>query len=59
MGYSMSSYYFYLTRHSTLLQLKKDLKAVKHIQEQSGFGWDDTNHIVTAPPDIWDSYLQV
>ena len=40
-------------------QLKKDFAVVKQLREQSGFGWDNALKIVTAPPDVWDKYLEV
>ncbi|KAG0692839.1 hypothetical protein DFH29DRAFT_1008050 [Suillus ampliporus] len=40
-------------------KLKKDFAVVKKLQEQSGFGWDNTLKIVTAPPDIWEKYLVI
>ncbi|KAG0697719.1 hypothetical protein DFH29DRAFT_1003501 [Suillus ampliporus] len=38
-------------------KLKKDFAVVKKLREQSGFGWDNTLKIVTAPPDVWEKYL--
>ncbi|KAG1719539.1 uncharacterized protein EDB91DRAFT_1065513 [Suillus paluster] len=35
--------------------LKKDFAVIKKLQ--SGFGWDNTLKIVTAPPDVWEKYL--
>jgi hypothetical protein len=32
---------------------------VKKIKEQSGFGWDDTLKIATAPDDVWERYIAV
>ncbi|KAG2125081.1 hypothetical protein DEU56DRAFT_744042 [Suillus clintonianus] len=40
-------------------KLKKDFAVVKKLREQSGFGWDNTLKIVTAPPDVWEKYLAV
>ncbi|KAG1858919.1 hypothetical protein F4604DRAFT_1518960, partial [Suillus subluteus] len=39
-------------------KLKKDFAVVKKLREQSGFGWDNTLKIVTAPPDVWEKYLE-
>ncbi|KAG0691483.1 hypothetical protein DFH29DRAFT_1010956 [Suillus ampliporus] len=38
-------------------KLKKDFIIIKKLWEQSGFGWDNTLKIVTAPPDVWEKYL--
>ena len=32
---------------------------MKKIKEQSGFGWDDTLKIATAPDDVWERYIAV
>jgi predicted nucleic acid-binding protein len=40
-------------------QLKKQYKTMKKLREQSGFGWDDLLHVVTADDDVWDQYLMV
>ncbi|KAG1731095.1 uncharacterized protein EDB91DRAFT_1034732, partial [Suillus paluster] len=37
---------------------KKDFTVIKKLREQSGFGWNHTLKIVTAPPDIWEKYLE-
>jgi hypothetical protein len=54
--------YFRMSRLSNLIrysQLKKDFRTVKAIRESSGFGWDDTQKICTAPNDVWGKYIQV
>jgi len=33
--------------------LKKDFRAVKDLQEESGFGWDSNRMMVTAPKSVW------
>ena len=33
--------------------LKKDFRAVKDLQEESGFGWDSNRMMVTAPESVW------
>jgi hypothetical protein len=33
--------------------LKKDFRAVKGLQEESGFGWDSSRMMVTAPESVW------
>ncbi|KAF8580859.1 hypothetical protein K439DRAFT_1619440 [Ramaria rubella] len=38
--------------------LKGEYRLVKALREQSGFGWDDMKQMVTAPPDVWDKYLE-
>jgi hypothetical protein len=40
-------------------QFKKEYKIVKTLQSLSGFGWDDLKKMVTAEPQVWDSYLKV
>ncbi|KAG2360527.1 hypothetical protein BDR07DRAFT_1260282, partial [Suillus spraguei] len=40
-------------------KLKKDFAVIKKLQEQSGFDWDNTLKIVSAPPDVWEKYLVV
>ena len=32
---------------------------VKKLRGESGFGWDSTLKIVTAPSDVWERYLAV
>ncbi|OAX39376.1 hypothetical protein K503DRAFT_645862, partial [Rhizopogon vinicolor AM-OR11-026] len=39
-------------------KLKKDFAVIKKLREQSRFSWDDTLKIVTAPPDVWEKYLE-
>jgi hypothetical protein len=41
------------------IQLKKEYKEVKQIQELSGFGWDADKHVVTAADDVWYAYIEV
>ena len=33
--------------------LKKDFRAVKDLQEESGFCWDSNRMMVTAPESVW------
>jgi len=40
------------------LQLKSDYKLVKTLRGLSGFGWDEGDHMVTAPLAIWRNTLQ-
>lgn len=40
-------------------RIKKEYKAFKHILDQTGFGWDEASQTVTAPDDVWQTYLQV
>ena len=49
----------FLFLFSLWLQLKDDYKIVKELRKQSGFGWDNAKQLVTAPPQVWDSYLEV
>ena len=46
----------FLTRY---LKFKDQYKVVKELRAQSGFGWDDVKCMVTAEPQVWDSYLKV
>ena len=39
--------------------MKDKYKIVRAIRENSGFGWDDTRKVATAPDDVWDRYIQV
>ncbi|KAG5528579.1 hypothetical protein RHGRI_029309 [Rhododendron griersonianum] len=39
-------------------RIKKEYKDFKHILDQTGFGWDEIAQIVTAPDDVWQTYLQ-
>lgn len=46
------------------LQLKSDYNAVKQLRDNlgagiSGFGWDDTLHIVTASDSVWSALTAV
>lgn len=34
-------------------------KEVKQLLNMSGFGWDDTRKMVTAPNDVWNALVQV
>ncbi|KAE9445243.1 hypothetical protein C3L33_22859, partial [Rhododendron williamsianum] len=38
--------------------IKKEYKMFKHIKDQTGFGWDEASQTVTAPDDVWQTYLQ-
>jgi hypothetical protein len=42
-----------------LLHLKKDFLIVKELREKSGWGWDATRHVATAPDSTWDELIQV
>ena len=46
---------------SRIKTLKKDFTVVydmRYGSNSSGFGWDSENHVVTAPRDMWISYLK-
>ena len=45
--------------HLTVVQLKADYKIVKTLRGLSGFGWDEGQQMVTAPPAVWENYVQV
>ena len=36
--------------------LKADWAIVKTMAEQSGWGWDETTHMVTCTDGVWDAY---
>ncbi|KAI0354583.1 hypothetical protein OH77DRAFT_469275 [Trametes cingulata] len=40
------------------LTLKKEFFVVKKLRDQSGFGWNESEHLVTAPDDVWERYLE-
>lgn len=42
-----------------LRQLKKEYLIVKALRHLSGFGWDETEQMVTAPEEVWAAYLEV
>ncbi|KAF6156990.1 hypothetical protein GIB67_039751 [Kingdonia uniflora] len=42
-------------RHKKLINIYTILKA---LLDQSGFGWDDEKHMVTADSYVWDEYLK-
>ena len=43
----------------TVVQVKqkeqdlKEFRVVKELQEESGFGWDSSRMVVTAPKSVW------
>ena len=39
--------------------MRRSYLVVKNLIGQSGWGWDDESKLVTAPPDVWDTYLVV
>ena len=42
-----------------LLQLKKEYKIVKNLQEKSGLRWDSVNHLPETNIEVWDAYVKV
>ncbi|OCB87770.1 hypothetical protein A7U60_g5093 [Sanghuangporus baumii] len=40
-------------------RFKAEYRDVKKLRDASGFGWDDTLHLVTATADVWERYLAV
>jgi Myb/SANT-like DNA-binding protein len=40
-------------------RLKTDYRAVKFLRDLSGFGWDSTNFLVTAEPEVWEELGKV
>lgn len=38
---------------------KKTYGALNTILSRSGFGWNDTAHVVDADDQVWDAYIQV
>src|SRR5882724_6901422 len=41
------------------LQLKAEYKTVRTLCGLSGFGWDEGLQMMTAPLQVWESYIQV
>ena len=39
--------------------MRKSYLIVKNLTDQSGWGWDNERKLVTAPPNVWDTYLVV
>jgi Myb/SANT-like DNA-binding domain len=37
--------------------LKKQYKTIQRLRDQSGFGWDITRNMVTAPEEVWAPLL--
>lgn len=40
-------------------QLKRAFRLVKSLTELSGFGWDATTNMVSAPQNVWEPILEV
>ena len=34
------------------------LEKIQHRKSNSGFGWDDAAKMPTAPPDVWNRYIE-
>ena len=39
--------------------MRKSYLTVKQLVNQLGWGWDDKQKLVVAPPDVWDTYIAV
>jgi hypothetical protein len=54
---------YYEIRSDQAANKLSDLKSLysefKRLLEQSGFGWDEEQGVVTAPDEVWDAYLKV
>ena len=42
---------------SQISALKKKYTAFKNLVDLSGFGWDDERQTVTAPANVWETYI--
>src|SRR5882724_12943888 len=54
-----AQYYIYVLLSADYLQLKAKYKSVQTLCRLSGFGWDEGEKMVTAPLQVWDTYLQI
>lgn len=44
---------------SYVQSVKKDFGVARHMESQSGFGWNHVTKMVDSTDDVWDAYVKV
>jgi hypothetical protein len=51
--------YFLVILLTYAFKLKAEFLVVQHLQGQLGWSWDEAQHRITAPDDIWNAHIAV